>query len=214
MSAPSPAARRRDHHDDNGPLEELLRQAQRLHPSWQDPHKFHEAKSELVFGIKKLLAGSRPAPPLPPKPLGVVPVQTSAPTPVPTATPLLSPLVLALPPERFERLLNLATAPTGRYRSGSYQAHARRWCNAIDAAALAITLTPADIAWIRRQISGRKGGGWQERIARIFVNTTPHFTNLPVKPRRKRSQQKRRADRTARKGALSAPAAARVTPGA
>jgi hypothetical protein len=211
MNAPSPAARRRDHHDDNAPLEELLRQAQRLQPSWQDPHKFHEAKSELVFGIKKLLAGGRPAPSLPPKPLGVVPVQTSAPTL--TAMPPLSPLVLALPPERFERLLNLATAPTGRYRSGSYQARARRWCDAIDAAALTITLTPADIAWIRRQISGRKGGGWQERIARIFTNTHPHFTNLPVKPRRMRSEQKRRTDRRGRKGVQGA-AAAGVTPGA
>jgi hypothetical protein len=210
MNSLSPAARRRDHRDDNGPLEELLRQAQRLHPSWEDPHKFHEAKSELVFGIKKLLAGSRPAPS--PKPLGVLPVQTPAPTP--TASPPLSPLVFALPPERFERLLNLATAPTGRYHSGSYQAYARRWCDAIDAAALTITLTPADIVWIRRQISGRKGGGWQERIARIFVNTNPCFSNLPVKPRRKRSEQKRRADRPVRKGALSAPAAARVTPSA
>jgi hypothetical protein len=207
MNALSPAARWRNHHDDNSPLEELLRQAQRLHPSWQDLDKFHEAKSELVFGIKKLLAGSRPTPPLP---LGFVPVQTRAPGP--TATAPLSPLVLALPPERFERLLNLATAPTSRYRSGSYQAHARRWCDAIDGAALTITLTAADIVWIRRQISGRKGGGWQERIARIFVNTARCFSNLPVKPRHKRSQQKRRADRPARKGARRSPAAAVVTP--
>jgi hypothetical protein len=175
------------------PLRVLLQQAQKLRPDWTRPEQFHIAKSDLVHGIKSLLAAGGVAAPAattvrPPTPIS--PPRRAPVAPAISASTPAAPLVIALPSEKFERLLRVITTPTDWPRSG-YQARFRRWLDTIDGPSHTIRLTASDVLWIRRQIVNQKNGGWQGHIARVFTDTDERFTGLPVAPRRRRPHRKR-----------------------
>jgi hypothetical protein len=213
--------------DDAELLQALLQQATRLYPDWQNPTRFHEGKSEIVAGLRRLLNGRAPVQArMPPThPPGSLPPASSPPVmrrptmsppqapPLPASQPLQEPdatqsdaltpnaltpdggLVLRLAPERFARLINLATAPTRKHYRGGYQDRCRHWCSTIDEQDCTIMLTPDDVAWIVRQITNRNGGGWQWAVAKVFIDSHPCFTGLPaVRRRPKALRRKRKAD--------------------
>jgi hypothetical protein len=179
------------------PLQDLLRRAQRLHPHWTDPEKFFLARSDLVQGIKSLIAtGSTTTPsPLP----APAPARPSAPPPAPSPTlphrispvSLAQPLTLTLPPARFALLLGLITAPNPRRRQG-FQSRFARWLDAVDEVDHTIRLTGADVLWLRKMLINRGKGGWQLRLYRIFIDTHGHFSGLPIRPWPKRNRRSRR----------------------
>ena len=80
--------------DDQDPLRALLKQAQQLFPSWQDPRKFHEGKSSLIAGLRQLIDSGDGAP-------GRRRARTSAP-PTPAPEPL---------PRRRQPVVAPASAP-------------------------------------------------------------------------------------------------------
>jgi|SRR5215472_12631751 len=186
--------------DADDPVRTLLGLAQRLTPDWRDQRRFFENKSELIYGLRQLLdAGGAPAPPrsrpIAPVPAWPLAVPTRPPTPaLPTAP--AAPLTLSLPRARYLLLVELATAPgrpRQRRRAGyDFQSRTRAWCDAIDEKDRTVTLSAADVAWVRKQIAARGHGGFQGRIAAVFAGVHPYFTNIPALPRRRRSQQKRR----------------------
>jgi hypothetical protein len=185
------------------PLEDLLRQAQRLQPSWERPEAFHIQKSSLVRGLKDLIAsGNVSAPPVTPRlplPTPAAPAPAPAPTPlrilaVSPATPTTTgPLTVTLSPDRVERLLDLATRPNPNRRRG-YQKRLAGWLDSLDEQRGTLTLTGGDVLWLRRQLINGQGGGWQRAHVRIFTGSHAHFSNLPLQPRKKRSRRWGRRD--------------------
>jgi hypothetical protein len=99
------------------------------------------------------------------------------------------PLTLTLPPDRFILLLALITTPNPRQRRG-FQSRFARWLEAIDEQGRTIRLSGKDLLWIRKLIIDRRVGTFQERAARIFAGTHAHFSNLPIKPWRKRNRSR------------------------
>jgi hypothetical protein len=133
-----------------------------------------------------------PAPPAPP--LTQQPLEPAAITPEAIAPDVIPPcgLVLRLAPERFARLINLATAPTRKHYRGGYQDRCRRWCSTIDEQDCTIMLTQDDVDWIVRQVTNRNGGGWQWAVAKVFIDTHPRFTGLPAVRRRPKALRRKR----------------------
>jgi hypothetical protein len=172
------------------PLEDLLRQARNLHPHWRDPERFFLARSDLIDGIRHLIAASGTAVP-PARPAAPAPVPGPLPMPLPRIPPVsAAPLVLKLSPDRFERLLAQVTMPNPRRRTG-YQSRFRRWLTAIDEAEHSIELTGNDVLWLRAQLINRRGGGFQHALHKTFAGTHVLFSNLPHRPWRKRTRRSR-----------------------
>jgi hypothetical protein len=172
-------------------LEDLLRQAQRLRPSWEKPELFHIAKSDLVRGLRDLIASGEAA--------AASPVRTTAPMPVPLAltsrikpvvpTPSATALTITLSEAQLVRLLDLATRPNRNRRQG-FQSRFARWGATVDMEKSTVQITAADTLWIRKMITARRRGGYQAHVFRVFANTHALFTDLPERPwpRRDRSQ--------------------------
>jgi hypothetical protein len=191
------------------PLHALLQQVERLWPDWRDQRAFHEGKSELLGTIKGLIAsggapGRRPPAPVPtPR---ATPARARAPAAARSA-PARPNLLVVLPPERHLLLLALATAPTRcQPQPRSFQHRAEVWCAAVDEtqALLTLAITPRDADWIAKQIRHRRCGGYQGKIARIFMDLHPLFTGIAAIPRRPPSQRKKRVRRTAPGGEAAA----------
>jgi hypothetical protein len=179
------------------PLQNLLRQVERLWPDWTDQRAFHEGKSEVIGTIKSLIAaGGVPSPPSPAPPPHCRPTPTSAPTRARAQTPPRAPapprprpnLLITLPADRHLLLLGMATEPSRsgfRPHRGSFQDRCRGWADAIDERTLTLVLSPSEGDWIVRQIKGRRRGGYQGRTAAIFMDVHPAFAHIPALPRRR-----------------------------
>jgi hypothetical protein len=100
--------------------------------------------------------------------------------------------MLQLEPRRFALLT--AFAHDDRL-TGGYRAHAIKWRGALDEADRTVRLDADDVAFIQRQIVNREGGGWQHRVANIFVNTCAPFTGLACLPRKKPEARRSRGGR-------------------
>jgi hypothetical protein len=198
--------------DDQDPLRALLKQAQQLFPSWQDPRKFHEGKSSLIAGLRQLIDSGDGAP-------GRRRARTSAPpTPAPEPLPRrrqpvvapasAPPLVVTLPLDRFELLLSLATRPTHR-SDPCFQTRFQRWADGIDVEARTVALSASDTLWVRKMMVDKNRGGFQHHLWKIFEGTHSRFANLPIRPAPKRPGRKyksrrERAEERARNHATSA----------
>ena len=114
-----------------------------------------------------------------------------------------------LSPPQFARLLEWITrsvAHTKHKATGGFRQRRVDWASRLNATRCSILLTTHsssmrrtmdDVSWIQRTIMNQHAGGFETRIARIFENTHPSFTDLPVKPR----QPKRKSG----SGAAAAP---------
>jgi hypothetical protein len=109
-------------------------------------------------------------------------------------------MLVALPQDRFERLLRLVNKPNGKHSSGGYQSRNRRWRSSIDEAARTIAIEADDLDWIRRQLQNRDGGGWQKHVYDIFNGVI--FTDLPVTPRRPFHMRRHRRPPDQRQGEM------------
>jgi hypothetical protein len=180
------AAHRREPHDDD-PLRDLLRKAQSLRPVWERPELFHIAKSDLVRGIKGLIAaGGAPA--------AVTPTSTSAPPRITTVTaPTAAPVVIMLSSDRFARLLDLATRPgSGKRGRQDFQGKLAKWRDTLDAEQQSVMLDGDDLLWLRRQLAGFRRGGYQWHLHAIFRGAHPLLTNISAKPWPRRDWSQRR----------------------
>lgn len=108
-------------------------------------------------------------------------------------------ITIHLERDRWVLLEEWVTRPTEHTKHkdiGGMQKRRRDWIARMNAADHAITLTretdPAlmsvdDVTWIARTIFNQNAGGFQWRIARIFADTHPLFSGLPIKPRKPRN---------------------------
>jgi hypothetical protein len=182
-------------------LQSLLREAQRLQLSWQRPETFHIAKSNLVHGLRTLIASGKVAANSPPARVSApipAPVPALAPAfpvrirPVSPAPPAAA-LTVTLSEAQFSRLIDLITRPNARRRRG-FQTRLARWGTTIDMERRTVRLTADDVLWLRKMLINRSRGGYQWHLHAIFSGSCVHFTNLPIKPwpRRRQSQRRRR----------------------
>lgn len=106
-------------------------------------------------------------------------------------------LVLPLRGGNWTRLLALITRPDGKHKSGGWQDRRRKWLTRINEAAKCIELDDSDVEFIRNQIMGRNGGGFQKHFYDIFAGQHPAFSRLPIAPRKRPEDRKHRTGPTA-----------------
>jgi len=95
--------------------------------------------------------------------------------------------ILFLPPDRFDRLMEVMRRVKPHERGG-WQSRLRVWKNQVDESLCAIRLLPRlgqldDMVFIARAIEQRNIGGWQKHAFDIFEGTHPRFTGLTIRPR-------------------------------